>query len=201
MKRGGVLALQGAVSEHLNALAAVGVTGVPVGRPQELDGLDALIIPGGESTAISRLIRWNALSDPIRAFAKEKPVLGTCAGLILCATEVVSSEIAQKSHANPAGQHGTVAPLGLLPLCASRNGFGRQTESFELDLDVEDVGENIPAVFIRAPYIAEASSEVTVMARVEGKAVMARYGAILVTAFHPELTGDLRIMEYFCRMI
>lgn len=195
MKRAGVLALQGAVSEHMKALAAVGVAGVLVRKPADLDGLDGLILPGGESTVLSRLMRQTGLYDPLKTFAAERPVMGTCAGLILCA-----SSVAEVSDNGETSAPHAVEPLGLMPICASRNGFGRQVDSFEATIAVEGIGENIPAIFIRAPYIASASPEVRILARVEDRAVMAQHGRILVMAFHPELADDPRIMEYFSRM-
>lgn len=201
MKRVGVLALQGAVSEHMDMLAAVGAAALAVRRPGDLDTLDALVIPGGESTAISRLMRRCGLHELIRDFARDKAVLGTCAGLILCAAEVAGSGGTRPGREG-GGQDGAdkVVPLRIMPMRAQRNGFGRQTESFETLLDVRDIGKDIPAVFIRAPYVEEAGDGVLSMAEVDGKIVMARRGKTLVTAFHPELAGDLRVMEYFCRM-
>ena len=186
--------MQGAVSEHCNALASVGVEGRLVRTPKDLDSLDALIIPGGESTAISRMITQNGLRSPIKSFAKDKPVMGTCAGLILCAAEITGADGAQARPGAP-----LVEPLGLMPICAHRNGFGRQVESFEAPLAIEGIGSDIPAVFIRAPYIERAQPEVKILAHVEDKAVVAQYGKVLALSFHPELSDDLRIMEYFCR--
>lgn len=198
MKRIGVLALQGAVSEHLDMLGRIGALGVPAKRPGDLDNLDGLIIPGGESTAISRLIRQNGLQNPIREFAKTRPVLGTCAGLILCAARARGSGGALPGCDDAPNPDTQVEPLGLMDIRASRNGFGRQVDSFELPLDVEGVGAGIPAVFIRAPYIEKAGPSVRVMASVDGKIVAAEAGNVLVTAFHPELTGDARMHAYFC---
>ncbi len=187
MVRIGVLALQGAVSEHLDMAARVGAAGLPVKSPPDLAGVDALVIPGGESTAISRLIRLYGLADPIRDFARTRPVLGTCAGLILCATEV----------AGPAAEP---RPLGLMDIRVERNGFGRQVDSFETDLPVAGLG-TVRAVFIRAPFIESAGPGVRVLASVDGRAVMAEQGKILVTAFHPELTGDGSVYAYFAAKV
>lgn len=184
MKTVGVLALQGAVSEHLSMLAALGVTGVAVKYQQDLDGLDGLIIPGGESTAISRLIQENDLYEALQNFAQSHPVLGTCAGLILCGNRIINDD-------------GKVKPLNLMDMCVERNGFGRQIDSFEVELDVKGIGKNIPAVFIRAPYIASVGDDVEVLAYVDDKIVMAKQGKTLVMAFHPELTDDTRIFEFF----
>ena len=182
----GVLALQGAVSEHLARLPRHGCEGTSVKRPQDLKELDALIIPGGESTAISRLIRENGLTDALRDFGREKPVLGTCAGLILCAADIADGG-------------GDVEPLGLMDISVCRNGFGRQKDSFETAVEVSGTGRDIPAVFIRAPYIVRAGRGVTTLAFVDGRAVMAESGHILVCAFHPELTEDPRVFARFFR--
>jgi 5'-phosphate synthase pdxT subunit len=199
MARVGVLALQGAVSEHLAMLGKAGMGGLCVRRPADLDGLDGLIIPGGESTAISRLIRQNSLSGPIRQFAGTRPVLGTCAGLILCGSEVSGTGGAMPGETRAVSGQGRdrLKPLGLMDITVSRNGFGRQVDSFEADLAVENIGENMPAVFIRAPFIERAGPGVRVLAKVDGKIVMAESGTVLVTAFHPELTEDVRIFRYF----
>ena len=194
MKRVGVLAVQGAVDEHLARVEAEDCAAVAVKLPEDLSGLDALIIPGGESTAISRLITHNGLFEPIQAFAKEKPVFGTCAGLILCATEIVEDD-------------GRVRPLGLLPCRVTRNGFGRQVQSFETLLEVDSLGPDanaghaVPGVFIRAPYIESLGPGAKAMAHVDGKIVMAESGLTLVCAFHPELADDNRILRYFLNKI
>jgi 5'-phosphate synthase pdxT subunit len=190
----GVLALQGAVAEHIAAAQKLGFAGLPVKTPAELARADALVLPGGESTAISRLICKNGLFEPIQAFARQKPVFGTCAGLILCGTTILGQDEARFK----------VEPLGLMESTVSRNGFGRQVDSFETGLDIEGIGRDVPGVFIRAPYIEEVGPGVKVLARLEHpglagpKIVMAECGNILVASFHPELTSDLRVMEYFC---
>ena len=186
-KRVGVLALQGAVFEHLDMAGRAGAIGVPVTSRKNLSSVDALVIPGGESTAISRLIRQNELEEAIREFAAACPVLGTCAGLVLCGKEV-------------AGSMGEPRPLGLMDISVERNGFGRQIDSFEIGLTVEELG-TIPAVFIRAPFIRSAGAGVRLMAFVDGKAVMAEQKNVLVTAFHPELTENLAIYSYFIKKI
>ena len=183
MRKVGVLALQGAVSEHIRMAERVNTRGVPVKNRKDLASVDALIIPGGESTAISRLIRQNDLAEAIQEFAKNKPVLGTCAGLILCSKNI-------------AGPGDELQPLGLMDITVERNGFGRQVDSFETELDVTDLG-TIPAVFIRAPFIREAGPGVKVLASIDGRIVMAEQGTVLVTAFHPELADDLSIFSYF----
>lgn len=184
MKVIGVLGLQGAVSEHIRALAKLSVKAVLVNNIDDLKQVDALIIPGGESTTISRLIQSRGLYEAIQLFAKDHPVMGTCAGLILCAKEINHSE-------------GKVIPLGLIDICVERNGFGRQVDSFETLLDVDKIGEQIPAVFIRAPYIKSVGRGVCALATVEGKIIMAEQKNILVTAFHPELNEDSRVLAYF----
>lgn len=190
----GVLALQGAAAEHIEAARKLGFAGLPIKTPVELERADALIIPGGESTAISRLIQKNGLFEPIRTFAKERPVFGTCAGLILCGSTILGQEEARLK----------VEPLRLMESTVSRNGFGRQVDSFETVLDIEGIGPGVPGVFIRAPYIEEVGPGVKVLARLQHpgfdgpKIVMVEYGNILAASFHPELTADLRVMEYFC---
>ncbi len=199
MRRVGVLALQGAVSEHLAMAEKAGMRGVPVKRPETLEEVDGLIIPGGESTAISRLIRQNRLFDPIRDFARTRPVLGTCAGLILCGAAISGDGGLPPGRRE--AEDGLVRegpePLGLLDIDVSRNGFGRQVDSFETMLAMENVGQDVQAIFIRAPYIRRAGEGVRVLAEVEGKIVAAESGNVLVTAFHPELGEDLRVFGYF----
>jgi 5'-phosphate synthase pdxT subunit len=184
----GVLALQGAVIEHLAHLPRHGCEGIPVKKPQDLKGLDALIIPGGESTAISRLIRKSGLTEALRDFGRKKPVLGICAGLILCASDIADGG-------------GDVQPLELMDISVCRNGFGRQIDSFETELEVSGTGRDIPAVFIRAPYIVRAGRGVKTLAFTDGRAVMAESGHILVCAFHPELTEDPRVFARFFRKL
>ena len=180
----GVLNLQGAVTEHLNMLATIDlVIPIAVKKPEQLRQVDGLIIPGGESTAISRLIRQNGLFEPIQEFAKQgKGIFGTCAGLVLCGNETSHSEVEQ---------------LGLMDIVVERNGFGRQIASFETMLDIAPIGKQVPAVFIRAPYIAKAGTQVTQLAFIDNHCVMAEQDNILVCSFHPELTTDNRIMRYF----
>lgn len=180
----GVLNLQGAVTEHLNMLATIDlVIPITVKKPEQLSQVDGLIIPGGESTAISRLIRQNGLFEPIQEFAKQgKGIFGTCAGLVLCGNETSHSEVEQ---------------LGLMDIVVERNGFGRQIASFETMLDIAPIGQQVPAVFIRSPYIARAGKQVTQLAFIDNHCVMAEQNNILVCSFHPELTTDNRIMRYF----
>ncbi len=187
MKRVGVLALQGDVAEHAGALARCGVAAVRVRRPADLAGLDALVLPGGESTTIGQLAVDYGLVQPLRDFvASGKPVWGTCAGLILLARDA-----------------GRAQPLvGGLDVRVDRNAFGRQVASFETDLDVAGLaGGPFRAVFIRAPAVVEAGPGVDVLARLDdGPIVAVRQGAILGTAFHAELGDDLRVHRLFLGM-
>jgi len=185
----GVLAVQGAFIEHEKALARIGAEPVEVRLPQHLDGLDGLIIPGGESTTIGKVAeRWGLL-EPIRVFAQSgRPLWGTCAGMILMAKEVVDSVPDQPT-------------LGLMDISVRRNAFGRQVDSFEADLEVSALGEEpFHAVFIRAPRVEQVGAGVGVLAQLDdGTVVAARQGNLLATAFHPELTGDDRFHRYFLR--
>ena len=184
LKKVGVLNLQGAVSEHITMLKSLdSVQAIAVKHPEQLAELDGLIIPGGESTTISRLIKQNGLFEPIKQFAQQgKGILGTCAGLVLCGKTTTHNEVEQ---------------LALIDICVERNGFGRQINSFETKLDVKLIGQQIPAVFIRAPYIAKAGEHVEQLAFIDEHCVMAKQKNILVCSFHPELTHDNRIMHYF----
>ncbi|MBC2039989.1 pyridoxal 5'-phosphate synthase glutaminase subunit PdxT [Listeria marthii] len=183
MKKIGVLALQGAVDEHIQMIESVGALPFKVKRSSDLDGLDGLVLPGGESTTMRKIMKRYDLMEPIRAFASEgKAIFGTCAGLVLLSKEIEGGE----------------ESLGLIDATAIRNGFGRQKESFEAALNIETFGAPpFKAVFIRAPYLIEPSDEVTVLATIDEKIVAAQQANILVTAFHPELTNDNRWMRYF----
>jgi 5'-phosphate synthase pdxT subunit len=188
----GVLALQGAFIEHIKILRSLGVEAVEVRRSEQLEGLDALIIPGGESTTIGKLAVEYKLMEPLRQFAAEKPVWGTCAGMILMAKNI----------------GGDQPLLNLMDIVVERNAFGRQVDSFEADLEVRALNNgqqvSFPAVFIRAPVLLEANEEagVEIVARLEdGTAVAARQWDWLVTSFHPELTDDDRFHRYFLEMI
>ena len=185
----GVRASQGAFAEHIAKLRQLGVEAVPVRLPEELEGLDGLIIPGGESTSIGRLMRDYQLTDDIRNRAQAGlPILGTCAGMILLA----------KKSSNTSHE-----PLGLMDIAVRRNAFGRQKESFETELVIPALGEKpFPAVFIRAPLIEQVDGKVEVLARLaDGTIVAARQGKLLALAFHPELTDDLRFHQYFLDMV
>lgn len=184
----GVLALQGAVREHLELLRRCGTSVMPVKKPSDLAVLDGLIIPGGESTTIGKLLVKYDFVDPICQISKAGiPIFGTCAGLILLAKRITE---------------GSQSLLELMDIEARRNAFGRQRESFEADLSIPDLGEKpFRAVFIRAPWIESVGNGVKVMAEFNGKAVMARQNSLLVAAFHPELTDDTRVHRYFLEMI
>jgi 5'-phosphate synthase pdxT subunit len=182
----GVLALQGAVREHLQHIEQLGATGAAIKWPHELDRVGGLIIPGGESTTIGKLMLEYGFIDAIRDFhAQGKPIYGTCAGMILLAKKI---------------SEGDQPLLSLMDIEARRNAFGRQRESFEADLEIKDVG-SFKAVFIRAPWIEKIDNSVELMSEFGNIKVMARQGSILVSAFHPELTGDTRIHKYFIDMI
>ncbi|NLP23310.1 MAG: pyridoxal 5'-phosphate synthase glutaminase subunit PdxT [Syntrophomonadaceae bacterium] len=182
----GVLALQGAFVEHEAALRKCGALVRQVRKPEEIQEVDGLIIPGGESTTIGKLMNKYGLDKVIvdRA-AQGMPIWGTCAGMILLAKEIVDSDQLR---------------LGLMDISVKRNGFGRQVESFEADLEVESIGPT-RGVFIRAPYGEKAGDGVHIMARFKEKIVMAQQYNLLCTAFHPELTQDLCIHRYFLTMV
>ncbi|MBM4448469.1 MAG: pyridoxal 5'-phosphate synthase glutaminase subunit PdxT [Chloroflexi bacterium] len=185
----GVLASQGAFREHIEKLRQLGVEAMPVRMPEELKGLDGLIIPGGESTSIGRLMRDYKLTQAIRNMVKKgMPVFGTCAGMILLARE--STDASFES-------------LGLMDITVRRNAFGRQRESFETELNVPVLGKKpFPGVFIRAPLIEQVDGNVEVLARLaDGTIVAAREDKMLALAFHPELTDDLRFHQYFLRLL
>jgi 5'-phosphate synthase pdxT subunit len=185
----GVLASQGAFIEHISALRQLKVEALPVRLAPELNGLDGLIIPGGESTAISKLMLSSKLTEEIKSLARKgMPIFGTCAGMIVLSTKNSDQD---------------VAPLGVMDIIVKRNAFGRQVDSFETELAIPVLGEKpFPAVFIRAPLIEQVNGNVEVLARLaDGTAVAARQGKLLVSAFHPELTDDLRFHQYFLDMV
>lgn len=190
----GVLALQGAFIEHIDILRELGVEAVEVRLPADLDGLDGLIIPGGESTTIGKLAETYELLEPMRDFAAEKPVWGTCAGMIFMAKRIQAD----------AGRDQPL--LGVMDVVIERNAFGRQVDSFITPIEVDAFNEPdsrpFPAVFIRGPRLVEADGDAQVIARLaDGTPVAAREGQWLVTSFHPELTEDTRFHEYFVKMI
>jgi 5'-phosphate synthase pdxT subunit len=182
----GVLAVQGAFIEHEKALTRIGAKAVEVRLPQHLEDLDGLIIPGGESTTIGKVAKRWGLIEPLEAFARSgRSLWGTCAGMIIMAREVLDGKPDQPL-------------LGLMDITVRRNAFGRQVDSFEVDLEIPVLGEPFPAIFIRAPLIERVGRKVEVLARLEdGTVVAARQGKLLVTAFHPELTQDDRFHRYF----
>lgn len=186
MSKVGVLALQGAATRHIEALGALGAHAVAVRRPSDLAAVDALVLPGGESTAISMLLESSELFEPIAERLREGlPALGTCAGMILLASEILDGRPDQRSFA-------------AIDLAVRRNAFGRQVDSFEAQLAVREVaGGPFPGVFIRAPFVERFGANVEVMAAVDGRPVLCRQGSILAAAFHPELSGDLRIHALF----
>lgn len=188
MTRVGVLALQGDTREHLAALTAAGAEAVTVRRTAELDSVDGLVIPGGESTAISHLLRVFDLLEPLRAaLAGGLPVYGSCAGMILLASEILD-----------AGNQGREAvPLGVIDMTVRRNAFGRQVDSFEEDIEFAGLGEPVHAVFIRAPWVERVGPSVEVLATAAGHPVAVRQGSAIATAFHPEVTGDRRVHQMF----
>lgn len=178
----GVLGLQGAVREHVAHLRRLGVESRVVKRVEGLDGLDGLILPGGESTAMI-LLAERGILERLRSLAEEGlPIFGTCAGMILLAKQV-------EGHGQPC--------IGAIDITVSRNASGRQVSSFETTLSIDGVGEEVPAVFIRAPYVTRRGEGVRAMAWLDGVVVMAQQGNVLVTSFHPELTEDLRVHQYF----
>jgi len=183
-RRVGVLALQGDFREHLAALRACEVEGVPVRLATDLENVDALILPGGESTTMARLME-PALRDSIqRRVAAGMPVLGTCAGMILMAREVQEGRVDQE-------------PLNLMDIAVRRNAYGRQIDSFEAEVESPAIGGAGPAVFIRAPQVVERGAEVEELARHDDQAVAVQQGNRLALAFHPELTPDRRWHQYF----
>jgi pyridoxal 5'-phosphate synthase pdxT subunit len=183
----GVLALQGAVREHIQSIEECGVEAVAIKRKEELKEVDGLILPGGESTTMRRLIDKYDFMGTLKEFASEgKPMFGTCAGLILLANNIIDYN---EPH------------IGVMDITVERNSFGRQRDSFEADLAIKDVAESFPAVFIRAPHIVEAGAEVEVLAKHNDRIVAAREGQFLGCSFHPELTDDHRLTAYFVEMV
>jgi pyridoxal 5'-phosphate synthase pdxT subunit len=191
----GVLALQGDVREHLAALESSGAQGITVRRPEELEKVDGLIIPGGESTAMSNLLSVFDLLEPLRARLKDGlPAYGSCAGMILLASEILDTR--------PDAQH-----LDGLDITVRRNAFGRQVDSFETDLEVVGIdGDPVRAVFIRAPWVERVGAGVETLATVpdgpaEGRVVAVRQGSVMATSFHPEVTGDRRVHQLFVDLV
>ena len=190
----GVLALQGDVREHLAALAACGVRAVPVRRPEELEELSGLVLPGGESTTMAKLARAFELIEPLRKLIGDGlPVYGSCAGMILLADRIVDGAVGQET-------------FGGMDVTVRRNAFGRQVDSFEEDLTIAGIDGPVHAVFIRAPWVESVGPAATPLAAVSagpaaGKIVAVRQRQLLATSFHPELLGDGRVHAYFCDMV
>lgn len=185
----GVLALQGAFREHVEAFRELGCEAVEVRLPSDLEGIHAVVMPGGESTTVSKLLATSDLWDPLaEKLHAGLPAFGTCAGMILLASKVESSGSGQRS-------------FGVIDIAVRRNAFGGQVHSFERDMEIEGIeGGLFRAIFIRAPSIVRAGSGVELIASTGGRDVAALSGKVLVTAFHPELGGDLRVHEHFLRI-
>ncbi|MBP1971069.1 5'-phosphate synthase pdxT subunit [Virgibacillus natechei] len=183
----GVLALQGAVREHIRSIEACGARAIEIKHKEQLEVIDGLILPGGESTTMRRLIDSYDFFDAIEAFGNQgKPIFGTCAGLILMARAIDGSKTAH---------------LGLMDMKVARNAFGRQVASFEAELEITGIAADFNAVFIRAPYVTEVGPEVEVLATYQDQIVAAKQGHYICTAFHPELTDDNRFIAYFVEMV
>ena len=182
----GVIALQGATEPHIAVLDALGAIAVAVRTPEDLAGVDAVVLPGGESTTMSFLLDSSGLREPLEARLRDgMPALGTCAGMILLATDVLDGRSDQES-------------LGAIDITVRRNAFGRQRDSFEADLDVDGVaGGRFHAVFIRAPAVERVGDGVDVLASIGGRPVLCRQGGVTVCSFHPELGDDLRLHQRF----
>ena len=187
MAKIGVLALQGAVKEHIQQIELLGHDAVAVKTSDDLRGIDGLILPGGESTTIGKMLERNDLLEPIKAMAQQGvPMFGTCAGLILLAKKIRNSKTPH---------------LSLMDVEVERNSFGRQVDSFEVPLSIPSIGDEITAVFIRAPHIVSVGEHVEILATYEERIVLARDGQFLGCSFHPELTDDVRILEFFIGMV
>ncbi|MFD9627151.1 pyridoxal 5'-phosphate synthase glutaminase subunit PdxT [Peribacillus muralis] len=183
----GVLGLQGAVEEHVNQIDSSGVQAIIVKKPSQLNEIDGLIIPGGESTTMRKLMDRYGFMEPIKTFFEQKkPIFGTCAGMVLAANKLSGDEKAY---------------LELMDISVKRNGFGRQRDSFEADLSINGMEETFKAVFIRAPYADGVGVDVEILAEYDNKVVAAKQEHVLVSAFHPELTGDDRFMKIFIDMV
>ncbi|QXC63431.1 pyridoxal 5'-phosphate synthase glutaminase subunit PdxT [Aquihabitans sp. G128] len=185
----GLLALQGAVAPHAEALRSLGAAPVEVRTPAQLADVEALVIPGGESTTMSKLLDTSGLAEPLtERLAAGMPTFGTCAGMIVLARTVLDGRADQRSY-------------DAIDVTVRRNAFGRQVDSFEADLDIDGLDGGFHAVFIRAPFVEEVGAGVEVLASVDGHPVLCRQGPVLVSAFHPELTGDRRLHELFLNLV
>lgn len=183
----GVLGLQGAVREHVKSVEASGAEAVVVKRIEQLEEIDGLILPGGESTTMRRLINKYDFMEPLRTFAKSgKPMFGTCAGMILLAKTLIGYDEAH---------------IGAMDITVERNAFGRQKDSFEAALSIKGVGEDFVGVFIRAPYVVDVADDVEVLSTHGDRMVAVRQGPFLAASFHPELTDDHRVTAYFVEMV
>ncbi|MDK7492646.1 pyridoxal 5'-phosphate synthase glutaminase subunit PdxT [Bacillus paranthracis] len=183
----GVLGLQGAVREHVKSVEASGAEAVVVKRIEQLEEIDGLILPGGESTTMRHLIDKYAFMEPLRTFAKSgKPMFGTCAGMILLAKTLIGYDEAH---------------IGAMDITVERNAFGRQKDSFEAALSIKGVGEDFVGVFIRAPYVVNVADDVEVLSTHGDRMVAVRQGPFLAASFHPELTDDHRVTAYFVEMV
>ncbi|HVT75587.1 MAG TPA: pyridoxal 5'-phosphate synthase glutaminase subunit PdxT [Acidimicrobiales bacterium] len=181
----GILAVQGAVQNHADAFARLGVDSVAVKQPHHLEGIDALVLPGGESTTMSMLLEKSELFDPVaKLLADGVPAFGTCAGMILLASDVLDGRADQRS-------------FGAIDIGVRRNAWGRQVDSFETDLAVSGLDEPFHSVFIRAPRVERVGDDVEVLAAIDDEPVLCRSGSIVVSSFHPELSGDVRIHQLF----
>jgi pyridoxal 5'-phosphate synthase pdxT subunit len=193
MPKIGVLALQGAFIEHVHRLREIGADAVEIRLPEDLDGVEGLIIPGGESTTIGRLIDWYELREPINQMVADgKPVWGTCAGMILLAKDVDQDSRARHQPL-----------LELMDITVKRNAFGSQLDSFEADLEMPAISdEPMPTVFIRAPIVSRTGPDVEVLGTLsDGKIIAVRQNNLVATAFHPELTGDKRLHSWFMQLV
>lgn len=187
MVKVGVLALQGAVREHIRALEAAGAEAVQIKKVEQLQDIDGLVFPGGESTTMRRLIDKYGFFEPLKEFGKSgKPIFGTCAGLILMANKLSGQEDAH---------------LGLIDMTVERNAFGRQVDSFEASLTITGIGDDFIGVFIRAPRILEVGNDVEIICKHDDKIVAVKQDHYLACSFHPELTDDHRMAEYFVKMV
>ncbi|WP_288801399.1 pyridoxal 5'-phosphate synthase glutaminase subunit PdxT [Corynebacterium dentalis] len=185
----GVLSVQGGVAEHVRMVEKLGHEAVLMRRTEHLASIDGLILPGGESTTMSRLLRLGGMIEPLReAIQGGLPAFGTCAGMIMLATTVLDTRPDAES-------------LGVIDVTVRRNAFGRQRDSFEGELDFTGIANPVDSVFIRAPQIEEVGEDVQVLATVDERVVAARQNHVLVTSFHPELTEDLQVHQYFVEMI
>jgi 5'-phosphate synthase pdxT subunit len=182
----GVLALQGAFAKHISMLQSIGIQAIDVRKPQDLEQCDGLIIPGGESTTIYRQLNFIKMIDPLKSFAEKKPLFGTCAGLILMSSEILGDPM---------------TPFKLLNVEVERNAFGRQYESFTTNLETTFSKDLITAVFIRAPRIKACGVGVQVLARLEKEPVLVQQGFHLGASFHPELTHDTSVHQYFASIV